>query len=67
MEYAILQIIVHLIFIGLSFYGFSSIQWHKFCDTSKPIKIQLLMIILSLGFGYLGAQLFLNLTILNGF
>lgn len=66
MSYAILQIGIHLFCIMLSFFALSSIRFELFCDVRQPMKVQTLLMLLSMALGYLVAQLLLNLTVFNG-
>lgn len=66
MTYAILQIIIHLLCFACSFYALSAVRFELFCDVKKPMKVQALLLLASMGLGYLAAQLLLTLTIFNG-
>lgn len=66
MTYSVLQISVHLICAAFSFFALSSLSFDRFCDVRKPMKVQALLILLSMGLGYLVAQFLLALTIYNG-
>lgn len=66
MAYSILQISLHLVCFAFSFYALSGIQFEKICDVRKPAKVQLLLVFLSFGLGYLAAQFILAITIYNG-
>lgn len=66
MTYSILQISIHLCCVALSFFALSSLKFEKFCDVRNPYKVRVLLILLSLGLGYLSAQLLLALTLFNG-
>lgn len=66
MTYSIIQISVHLCCVGFSFFALSSLKFEKFCDVRNPYKVRTLLILLSMGLGYLVAQFLLALTIYNG-
>ncbi|MCI9312394.1 MAG: DUF1146 domain-containing protein [Erysipelotrichaceae bacterium] len=66
MLYAPLQLIIHLLCFAASFYALSAVRFERFCDVRKPVKIQVLLLLLSMGLGYLAAQLLLNVTVFNG-
>ncbi len=66
MSYGILQISLHLFCVVLSFFALSAIRFDLFCDVRKPMKVQMLLILLSMALGYLVAQLLLALTVFNG-
>ncbi len=67
MTFAILQLCIHLLCIAVSFFALSAIKFERFCDVKKPMKIQALLILCSMGLGYLVAQLIMTLTVFNGF
>lgn len=66
MEFSFLQISVHLLCAAASFYALSAIKFERFCDVKKPMKVQFLLLLLSLALGYLTAQFLFALTIYNG-
>ena len=66
MEFSFLQIIVHLLCAAASFYALSAIKFERFCDVRKPMKVQFLLLLVSLALGYLVAQFLFALTIYNG-
>ena len=66
MDYAILQIGIHLLCFALSFYALSGIQFDKLCNVRKPLKVQLLILLAAMAMGYGAAQFILALTVFNG-
>lgn len=66
MTYSMIQISVHLLCAAFSFFALSSLKFDRFCDVRKPMKVQALLLLMSLGLGYLVAQFLLALTIYNG-
>ena len=67
MTYTILQLSIHLICIAVSFFALSCVKFERFCDIRKPMKVQALLILISMALGYLVAQLIMTLTVFNGF
>lgn len=65
MEYSLVNISVHLLCFAICFYALSCLKFDKLCDVSKPAKVQLLLILLALGLGYVCAQFLLAITIFN--
>lgn len=66
MQFYIVNISVHLLCFIVCFYALSCIKFEKFCDVRYPMKVQLLLLLMALGLGYLVAQFLLALTIFNG-
>lgn len=62
----IVKILVFFAFFGVSFYAVSCIRFDKFCRVVPPVKVQLLMFLLSLCLAYLATQAVLDLTVFNG-
>lgn len=66
MQFFIINVSVHLLCFAASFWALTSIRFEKFCDVSKPGKVQFLLLLLSLALGYLTAQFLLSLSVFNG-
>ena len=49
----------------LSMYALSSVKFDKFTHVSNPMKVQLLLILLSTGLAYVVSQFIFALTIYN--
>ena len=62
MVYYLIQLSVYIICFMLSFWALSSVRFEKFCDVKKPGKVQMLLLLLSLGLGYLCAQFLLSIA-----
>ncbi|MEG0526897.1 DUF1146 family protein [Amedibacillus sp. YH-ame10] len=62
MQYYLIRLSVHVICFMLSFWALSSVRFDKFCDVKKPGKVQMLLLLLSLGLGYVCAQFLLSIT-----
>lgn len=56
MAYFFIKVTIHLLSFMLSFYALSAIQFDKFMNVQKPLKVQLLLLLASMGLGYLVAQ-----------
>lgn len=67
MSYPIISYLLFLACFAASFYALSNVQFEKFCKVQNPVKIYVLLFLLSLIMGYLATQAILSLTILNGF
>lgn len=67
MWYSILRYILFFTLFGISFYAISAIQFDKFCQVRQPMKVTILMFLLSLILAYLSSQAILELTVFNGF
>lgn len=66
MQFFMINIIVHLVCFAACFWALSSVRFERLCDVRKPAKVQALLLLLSLGLGYLVAQFLLALSIFNG-
>ncbi|MEG1474178.1 MAG: DUF1146 family protein [Longicatena sp.] len=66
MQYFLINLSVHVLSFMLSFWALSNIQFDKFCDVRYPGKVQMLLLLLSLGLGYVVAQFLLSISIFNG-
>lgn len=62
MTYNVIRVSVHLLSFLLSAYALSGVKFDKFCDVKQPIKAQLLLLLSSLGLGFLVAQFFLSIA-----
>lgn len=62
MVYYFIQLSVYILCFMLSFWALSSVRFEKFCDVKKPGKVQMLLLLLSLGLGYLCAQFLLSIA-----
>ena len=64
-----LYLLTMMIYFGcfiLSFYALSCLKFEQFCHVRKPMKVQMLLLLLSIGLGYIVAQFLLAITIYNG-
>lgn len=66
MQYMLLNITVHILSFTLSFWALSCVQFDKFTNISKPGKVQMLLLLLSLGLGYVVAQFLLSISVFSG-
>lgn len=66
MQFYMINIGIHLISFMCCFYALSCVRFDKFCDVRNPVKVQLLLLVMALGLGYVVAQFLLTLTIFNG-
>lgn len=62
MQYFLIRLCVHIVCFMLSFWALSSVHFDRFCDVRKPGKVQMLLLLLSLGLGYLCAQFLFSIT-----
>lgn len=62
MQYFLIQLSVHIICFMLSFWALSCVHFELFVDVRKPGKVQMLLLLLSLGLGYLCAQFLLSIS-----
>lgn len=62
MQYYLVQLCVHVLCFILSFWALSAIRFDAFMDVKKPGKVQMLLLLLSLGLGYLCAQFLLSIS-----
>lgn len=67
MVVSLLEYIVFFACFGLCFYALSCVDFARFCHVRQPVKVTLLMFILSLVLAYVMMQAVLQLTIYNGF
>lgn len=63
---SIVEYVIFFACFGLSFYAISSIKFDRFCDVKRPMKVTILMFLLSLALAYLSSRAILTLTIYNG-
>lgn len=64
--YNLVNVTVHILCFIVSFYALSCFRFDQFCDVRKPVKVQLLLLLLSMALAYLVAQFLLAMTIYNG-
>ena len=58
MQYFLMNLAVHVLSFTLSFWALSCVRFETFTNVRKPGQVRLLLLLLSLGLGYLVAQLF---------
>ena len=58
-----IEISVYLLSFVLSFYALTCIRFELFCKVQEVRKVQLLLLLLSVGLAYIVAQFILMLTI----
>lgn len=56
-------ILIYLFCFAISFYALSCLKFELFCKVNEPAKVQLLLLLLAIGLGYVVAQFVLELTI----
>lgn len=66
MQTFMITVSVYLGSFIVSFWALSGVKFESFCDVSKPGKAQMLLLLLSLGLGYIVAQFLLMITVYNG-
>lgn len=66
MQFYFLNLTVHIISFVLSFWALSSVRFEDFTNVKTPGKVQMLLLLLSLGLGYLVAQFLLAISTLHG-
>lgn len=66
MHYFVVTFSVYLCCFAASFWALSAVKFDRFCDVRKPGKVQCLLLLLSLGLGYLVANFLLNISLFNG-
>lgn len=62
----IIEILVFFCLFALSFYAVSCIRFEKICKVNNPVKVQVLMFLISFIMAYLETQSLLSLTVYNG-
>lgn len=66
MQYYIVNLTVHIIGFVLSFWALSCVKFETFTNVKTPGKVQMLLLLLSLGLGYLVAQFLLAISTFRG-
>lgn len=66
MTYFIVKISIYIICFVASFYAISCVQFEKFTNVKQPLKVQLLMLLLSFALAYLVATFLMGLSMQNG-
>ena len=66
MQYFLMNLAVHVLSFTLSFWALSCVRIETFTNVRKPGQVRLLLLLLSLGLGYLVAQFFLAISVYNG-
>lgn len=59
----LIEIIVYLGFFALSLYAWSCVRFDEICKVQKPVKVQLLLILLAMVTAYGASQFIFMLTI----
>lgn len=62
MTYFILKITIHILSFIISFYALSGVQFEKVVRVETPFKAQLLLLLSSMGLGFLVAQFLMALA-----
>lgn len=60
------RLLVFFAMFGISFYALSAVKFETFCKTAVPMKIYVLLFLLSLILGYLSSEALLALTLFSG-
>ena len=66
MQYFLMNLAVHVLSFTLSFWALSCVRFATFTNVRKPGQVRLLLLLLSLGLGYLVAQFLLAISVYNG-
>lgn len=66
MQYFLITLTVHVLSFIASFWALSSVQFDKFTNVRTPGKVQMLLLLLALGLGYLVAQFLLAISLYQG-
>ena len=66
MQYFLMNLAVHVLSFTLSFWALSCVRFETFTNVRKPGQVRLLLLLLSLGLGYLVAQFLLTISVYNG-
>lgn len=66
MQYFLMNLAVHVVSFMLSFWALSCVRFEAFTNVRKLGQIRLLLLLLSLGLGYLVAQFLLAISVFNG-
>lgn len=67
MVYSVLSYLLFVACFAASFYALSSVRFEVICKVRQPMKIYMLLFLLSLIMAYLASQAILSLTLFNGF
>ena len=65
-QYFLMNLAVHVLSFTLSFWALSCVRFETFTNVRKPGQVRLLLLLLSLGLGYLVAQFLLAISVYNG-
>lgn len=66
MQYFLITLTVHVLSFIASFWALSCVQFDKFTNVRTPGKVQMLLLLLALGLGYLVAQFLLAISLYQG-
>lgn len=66
MQFYLINIAVHFLSFVICFYALSCVRFEEICNVRKPGQVQLLLLLLALGLGYLVAQFMLSISIFSG-
>ena len=66
MQYFLMNLAVHVLSFTLSFWALSCVRFETFTNVRKAGQVRLLLLLLSLGLGYLVAQFLLAISVYNG-
>lgn len=66
MQYFLMNLAVHVLSFTLSFWALSCVRFETSTNVRKPGQVRLLLLLLSLGLGYLVAQFLLAISVYNG-
>ena len=66
MQYFLMNLAVHVLSFTLSFWALSCVRFETFTNVRKSGQVRLLLLLLSLGLGYLVAQFLLAISVYNG-
>ena len=66
MQYFLMNLAIHVVSFMLSFWALSCVGFEAFTNVRKPGQVRLLLLLLSLGLGYLVAQFLLAISVFNG-
>ena len=66
MQYFLMDLAVHVLSFTLSFWALSCVRFETFTNVRKPGQVRPLLLLLSLGLGYLVAQFLLAISVYNG-
>ncbi len=67
MTYSVLRYALFVACFAASFYACSCIRFEVICKTREPVKVYVLLFLLSLVLAYLATEAILSLTVFNGF